>query len=543
MKVKGFTLLTYEQVFSNQALKIFEKYGRNCSATDFACLLGIQDDDIRYSTSYGERAVIWFTKTTDENDSGKEAFCVAPNGNVARRYVTKCNIGVRPVIKYSTILPFITNKRKLGDGVLEVEYGEYPQDVVSKKKSDDLEIEYTNGRLKITGKVYKIGSRTFKEYEYKGKRFIRAKAQDNGHFSDGRRFEEFDIFWFEVLPIQYLVDEEKDVAFTKRVVFTGVELGKYIRYGEYRNTLQIFLNKQFAKDIIPSNQKKQSWFARLFSKKQKTPLALPPTQIPQEEIKQEEPKESTKPIMEEVNALISYIREKSLLLNENTRKHILNELDKVIKEYEGTMNAYQEVSVGEVTLQLDSIDMAPKNLLAKLSGIQFEVDLFLKDKEKVERPGKNYAKGLKKYLESINKISALNYNLCKKEMKKVLTFINQNDDINKLDPYIIDEVCNLCFLIFSKLDEASGNSLGNVLEELENEGIIINENLINKMILWFKLYKDENKESFDFDALLKYNELEKGKISNSSSWYIISLAGLLGQVNSNKKDENSIKNR
>lgn len=452
------------------------------------------------------------------------------------------DIGGRPAIMYSTIFPFVKNQVRLENGILEVEYGEYPQYVVSKKMSDDLEIEYTNGRLKTTGKVYKIGSREFTEYEYKGKRLIRAKANDNGWLSSGRKFGKLDCFWVEVSPIKWLVDEEKNIALSKKVIFSGVGIQKYSwASGVYKEQMSKFLNKQFAKDIIPSNQKKQSWFARLFSKKQKTPLALPPTQIPQEEIKQEEPKESTKPIMEEVNALISYIREKSLLLNENTRKHILNELDKVIKEYEGTMNAYQEVSVVEVTLQLDSIDMAPKNLLAKLFGIQFEVDLFLKDKEKVERPGKSYVKGLKKYLDSINKISALNYNLCKKEMKKVLTFINQNDDINKLDPYIIDEVCNLCFLIFSKLDEASGNSLGNVLEELENEGITINENLANKMILWFKLYKDENKESFDFDALLKYNELEKGKTSNSSSWYIINLAGLLGQVNSNKKDENSIK--
>ena len=80
MKVKGFTLLTYEQVFSNQALKIFEKYGRNCSATDFAWLLGI-DDAIgpSYLTSDGGRAVKWFTQT--DSDRYREVYIIDDDGS------------------------------------------------------------------------------------------------------------------------------------------------------------------------------------------------------------------------------------------------------------------------------------------------------------------------------------------------------------------------------------------------------------------------------------------------------------------------------
>ena len=66
MQNLDFTFLTEEQVFGDNRLEIFDKYGTKASMTDFSILLGGYVSSIYYSSegrSLKNRTGYWWTKT------------------------------------------------------------------------------------------------------------------------------------------------------------------------------------------------------------------------------------------------------------------------------------------------------------------------------------------------------------------------------------------------------------------------------------------------------------------------------------------------
>jgi len=256
------TLLKEEQVFGNKRLKMFEKYGAKCAITDMAILLGgmvsVEEKKLKNRTGY------WWTRTCK---LGK-AITVDTMGAKNWCTVYRRTGGVRPVVSYSKIKSLSMNKVCNKDGLLEVEYGEYPQMIVEKGLWNVLEKKYNKGILKKTGKQYCMDSvlldeyekkfipRFFDEYEYKGKKYIRFVGDGNSDYeklSDGSEIVIEEVYWIEVLPIKWLVDKKNDVALSKEIIVSGIQFAITEYNGNFFETeMYKFMNKYLVKDIIPS---------------------------------------------------------------------------------------------------------------------------------------------------------------------------------------------------------------------------------------------------------------------------------------------------
>ncbi|MBO5138227.1 MAG: AAA family ATPase [Bacilli bacterium] len=154
--------------------------------------------------------------------------------------------------------------------VLEVEYGYYPQNAVAKNMQIELESALNRGQLNKTGNKYTTDSRRYneydttfqkqhhEEYEYKGKRFVRVKA--NSFFGDQEftlsnkeKYKDGSYVWIEVKPIKWLVDEKAHIMLAEQLIFSGVQFNRTRNYhtSDWENTdIKEFMDKYLSKDIV-----------------------------------------------------------------------------------------------------------------------------------------------------------------------------------------------------------------------------------------------------------------------------------------------------
>ena len=187
--MSNLTFLTQEQCFESDKLDILKKRGTKAAITDFSILLGAYVNDrchIDSDNSLEGRTGYYWTRSDDGN-SGVQV--VGDDGRRRHNYIHSCLGGARLAIPFSSISNIPTNgvsgtPKRARDGVLEVEYGYYPQKAVSWDLQQKLERALETGRLSITGKEYTINSRNnnehgkeflpkqHMEYEYNGKRYV-----------------------------------------------------------------------------------------------------------------------------------------------------------------------------------------------------------------------------------------------------------------------------------------------------------------------------------------------------------------------------------
>ena len=302
-----FTLLSEEEIFGSQRIDIISKMGDMCAISDFAILLGgyVSDDCfIEDDNSLKGRTTWWLTRSsggvsnvTSVNDDG------GPGWNEAG----KRSGGVRPVLPFSSISDISPNVVWGRSGLLEVEYGEYPQYAVDTRLARILDSEYSAGRLKKTGKTYTTDSRLWDansesfeprkhyEYEYNGKKYVKVKyCKDiSCKLSNGESYQNGDEVWVEVAPIKWLVDEKSGLILSKTCLASGIRFSNDNDYWGYfdRTEMYMFLNKYFAKDITPSvvhkmtpEEKKQYEEKRKRAEKRRNPYGLKFGQVSEEEI-------------------------------------------------------------------------------------------------------------------------------------------------------------------------------------------------------------------------------------------------------------------
>ena len=267
------TFLTEEQVWGENQLDIFKKYGTKCAITDFSILLGGYPSN--HYTSEGKsrknRTGYWWTKTQYDNNTR----AVYTLGSSCLFTVYERDAGARPALPYSSISRYIKNRARNKKGILEVEYGEYPQTIVSEDFAIILEKAYSNRTIKKTGKSYTTDSvsklnvntpfqaRTHIEYEYNGKKYIRFVADSNSDgvvLSDGRMIRYGSPYWVSVEPIKWMIDEKNNIALSKKLIFSGVQFNRISKYRVDFNKTDIkeYIDKYFSKDIMPSITKKVS---------------------------------------------------------------------------------------------------------------------------------------------------------------------------------------------------------------------------------------------------------------------------------------------
>lgn len=133
--------------------------------------------------------------------------------------------------------------RRASDGILEIEYGYYPQTAASADLQYRLSRTLGMGFLARTGNTYTTDSRPYDAYnqpfqalvheecEYDGKRYIRVKANsDYGSnaftLSNGENYRNGDFVWVEVEPVKWLVDEQEGIAISEKLIFAGVQFNR-----------------------------------------------------------------------------------------------------------------------------------------------------------------------------------------------------------------------------------------------------------------------------------------------------------------------------
>lgn len=268
-------LLSIEELEGKNQLEVIKKIGPKAAVTDYAILLGYY-----IKNEYGiPNEYLDNEDESLENRTGTYWTRTAAGfGNVYFMYDrgTICSLepeirfyGGRPMIDYSEIEDFITKKSINKYGVLEVEFGEYPGMVTDNVTAKKLEELYQNKALSKTKKKYthdltkwqdeNIGFSEKKEieYEYNGRKYIRFVANSNNSaiLSNGKVIKEGDFYWLNVEPIVWYVDEDMDLAFTKKIIFSGIQYDEIKKYnGSFSSTnIKRFMDKYLAREIIATN--------------------------------------------------------------------------------------------------------------------------------------------------------------------------------------------------------------------------------------------------------------------------------------------------
>ena len=262
--MNNFTFLTKEQVYGDNKLEIIRKYGSKCSMTDYAILLGCNVYS-KISNTLNSSVGWWWTQSLD---SDEKVIGIGNNGKVSR-YVWTRDGGVRPALPYSSISSFCSPGIINANGILEVEYGEYPQTVVDDEYASELEHIWFNCGLKATGKrytsddivgIYEVSKdigfqpKFNNEYEYKGNKYVRinyAFCNSGCVLSNGEKIKYSKTYWVRVEPIVWLVDEIADIAITKKIILSGIQFSQKSYNGNFdKSDIQYFMKNYFAKEIV-----------------------------------------------------------------------------------------------------------------------------------------------------------------------------------------------------------------------------------------------------------------------------------------------------
>lgn len=276
--MSNLTFLTREQCFESEKLDILQKRGTEAAITDFSILLGGWVDSNKYywhidgDDSLEGRTGFYWTKS---DDGDNDARVVDGSGRRSCHNVLERGGGARPALPFSSISSIPTNGvsgKRAGDGVLEVEYGFYPQKAVSKDMQERLERAFKSGSLSRTGKNYTTDSRRYddydaefspkqhQEYQYNGKRYVRVEANSDfggGEFqlSNGEKYRDGDNVWVEVSPVKWLVDERAKIMLTDKLIFSGVQFNHTRDYHTRdfdKTDIKTFMDRYLSRDLEQS---------------------------------------------------------------------------------------------------------------------------------------------------------------------------------------------------------------------------------------------------------------------------------------------------
>ena len=260
------TLLKEEDVWGDSALEVIQAYGTRTGISDAAIVLGT-------FVGYGSRnsagvtsGCVWTASFLE----GGSLCVVGAFGKEFNFFPRTREAAVRPALSVSAtskISPSNVREMRLGNGktVQICEYGAYPQTVAPESISQELEVQYQKNALKPTGKNYTFDSaeleafdtgftpRNHKEYMFNGKKYVRIEGKpcsSDTVLSDGTSVQKGQAYWFEVQPIEWLMDP-KGTWVARQALFAGVQFDTKDRYdGNFANTAMYnYLQQYFAKEM------------------------------------------------------------------------------------------------------------------------------------------------------------------------------------------------------------------------------------------------------------------------------------------------------
>ena len=268
MNNQELTLLSVEQIWGNSQLEVLKKYGTKIAATDLCILTRgcVRDEDyVDEDKSLTGRTCVAWTKTV--NKYVKEIFIDGLCSCCG--YINDISCVIRPVLQNSTIsLPSTVSDPNI---IMEIEYGEYPQNAPSATMQKKLEKEYKKGMNK-TGRSYTFSSSpcddfdtlfkpiTYDEYEYHGKKYIRVRAiaeypDYESILSNGLACKDGDYFWVQVSPVKWLIDDKTVLLISKKGLVAGIVFGdvKYydgMSYDFDKSELKKYLDTHMMHDLF-----------------------------------------------------------------------------------------------------------------------------------------------------------------------------------------------------------------------------------------------------------------------------------------------------
>ena len=259
------TFLREKDIWDDNALEVIQAYGTAVGISDVAIALGTgcggTKDIAGVTSGYAWSASSYKNVNVRTVDLDGAKNCFNPN----RRIAAGC-----PALPFSATSKICPNNMKTmrlanGKTVQICEYGAYPQTVAPKSISQELEAQYQKNALKTTGKNYTFDSveldaystgftpRNCAEYMFNGKRYVRIKGKPydrNSVMSDGTSVQKGQAYWFEVQPIEWLMDP-KGMWVSRQALFAGIQFDTKNEYnGNFANTTMYnYLQKHFAKEM------------------------------------------------------------------------------------------------------------------------------------------------------------------------------------------------------------------------------------------------------------------------------------------------------
>ena len=265
------TFLREEDIWGDHALEVIQAYGTAVGISDVAIALGTCMGSGTKNSAGVASGVVWSMSPYEYEDvrtinSHGDKNC----DNPSERRVAGC-----PALPFSTtskIRPDNVGAMRLANGktVQICEYGVYPQTVAPKSVSQELEAQYQKNALKTTGKTYTFDSaeldaystgftpRNCAEYSFAGKKYVRIEGKpydSDSILSDGTSVQKGQAYWFEVQPIEWLMDP-KGTWVARQALFAGIQFDTDSSYdGNFANTAMYnYLQTHFAKEMEAQRQ-------------------------------------------------------------------------------------------------------------------------------------------------------------------------------------------------------------------------------------------------------------------------------------------------
>ena len=265
------TFLREEDIWGNDALEVIQAYGTAVGISDVAIALGTMMGSGTKNSAGVASGLAWsassrkYASVRTVDSYGDEHYHI-PN----RRRAAGCP--ALPFSATSLIRPNNVRAMRLANGktVQICEYGAYPQTVAPKSVSQELEAQYQKNALKTTGKNYTFDSaeldaystgftpRNCAEYSFAGKKYVRIEGKpydSDSIMSDGTSVQKGQAYWFEVQPIEWLMDP-KGTWVARQALFAGIQFDTDSSYdGNFANTAMYnYLQTHFAKEMEVQRQ-------------------------------------------------------------------------------------------------------------------------------------------------------------------------------------------------------------------------------------------------------------------------------------------------
>ena len=261
------TLLREEDIWGDRALEVIQAYGTKVGISDVAIALGTMMGSGTQNSAGVASGLAWSASSNiyghvrSVDSYGDKDYSFHPDN----RKAAGC-----PALPFSTtskIRPDNVRAMRLANNktVQICEYGFYPQTVVPKSVSQELEALYQKHTLKTTGKTYTFDSaeldaystgftpRNCAEYSFAGKKYVRIEGKpydSDSILSDGTSVQKGQAYWFEVQPIEWLMDP-KGTWVARQALFAGIQFDTDSSYdGNFANTAMYnYLQQYFAKEM------------------------------------------------------------------------------------------------------------------------------------------------------------------------------------------------------------------------------------------------------------------------------------------------------